>query len=145
MEMCVARRTTWVNQKLGQPCGPSGTNLAVYPLSEIDDTRPYNESPTLIPKAVLCGIEREGSNVVRIRRIADETASCMGIQTNHEKERKMVRIPESFKTLGAYLVVSGGVHQKQDKEHKMPCDATSLCIVDLKCQLRPDLYEEDEQ
>lgn len=104
-----------MNQKLGQPRGSSGTNLAVYPLSEIDDTRPNDESPTLITEAVLCGIVREGRYVVRVGRIADETASRMGIQANHEKECEMVCIPESFKTLGANLVMSGRVHQEQYK------------------------------
>jgi hypothetical protein len=69
----------------------------------------------------------------------------MGIQANHEKERKMVCIPESFETLGAYLVMSGRVHQEQHEKHEMACDATGLCIVDLKSQLRPNLYEEGEQ
>ena len=54
---------------------------------------------------MLRGIEREGRDVVRVRRIADETASSMGIQSNHEKERKVVCIPESFKTLGADFVM----------------------------------------
>ena len=134
-----------MNEKLGQPRGPSCANLAVYPLSKIDDTRPNNESPTLITDAVLGGIKREGVDVVRVRRIADETASCVGIQANHEEECEMVCIPESFKTLGAYLVMSGRVHQEQHEEHKMACDATSLCIVDIKRQLRPDLYGEGEQ
>lgn len=104
-----------MNQKLGQPRGPSRTNLAVYPLSEIYDTRPNDESPALITEAVLCGIEREGRYVVRVGRIADETASRMGVQPNHEKECELVCIPESFKTLGAYLVMSGRVHQEQYK------------------------------
>jgi hypothetical protein len=107
MEKYATRRTAWVHQKLGQPCGPSRSNLAVNPLSKIDDTRPYNEPPTLIAKAVLRGIEGEGVDIIRVHRIADETAGRMRIQANHEKECKMMCIPESFKALGAYLVVSG--------------------------------------
>jgi hypothetical protein len=64
---------------------------------------------------VLRGIEREGRDIIRVYRITDETAGRMRIQANHEKECKMVCIPESFKALCAYLVVSGRVHQDQDE------------------------------
>lgn len=115
MERCAIRPTTWVHQKLGQPCGPSRSDLAVDPLSKIDDTRPYNEPPTLIAKAMLRGIEGEGRDIIRVHRIADETAGRMRIQANHEKECQMMRIPESLKALSAYLVVSGCVHQEHEK------------------------------
>ena len=96
-----------MNQKLGQPCSPSRADLAVNPFSKVEDTRPYNEPPTLIAKAVLRGIEGEGGDIIRIHRIADEAASGMRVESDHEEERKVMRVPESFETLGAYLVVSG--------------------------------------
>jgi hypothetical protein len=44
----------------------------------------------------------------------------------------VVRVPEGFETLIAYLVVGGCVHQDHDEEHEMACDAAGLRIVDLK-------------
>lgn len=96
-----------MNQKLGQPCGPSRADLAVNPFSKVDDTRPYNEPPTLIAKAVLRGIEGESRDIIRIHRIADKAAGSVRVKSDHKEECKVMRVPESFETLGAYLVVSG--------------------------------------
>jgi hypothetical protein len=63
----------------------------------------------------------------------------MRIQTDHEKEREVMCIPEGFKALIAYLVVSSCVHQEQNKQHEMASNATGLRIVDLKRQLSPNL------
>ena len=134
-----------MDQKLGQPRSLPRTNLAVNSLSKIEDTRPDNEPPTLIAKAVLRGIEGEGIDIVRVHGIADETAGRMGIQANHEEEREMMCIPEGFEALGAYLVVSGRVHQDHQKQHEMACNATSLCVMDLKRNLCSDLYKERER
>jgi len=96
-----------VHQKLGQPCGPSRADLAVNPFPKVNDTRPYNEPPTLIAKAVLCGIEGEGRNIIRVHQIADEAASGVGVKSDHEEECKVMCVPERFETLGTYLVVGG--------------------------------------
>ena len=64
---------------------------------------------------MLRGIEGEGVDIIRVHGIADETAGRMGVQAYHEKERKMMCIPESLEALGAYLVVSGRVHQDHHK------------------------------
>jgi hypothetical protein len=101
-----------VDKNFGQPCCSSRTDLAINPLAEIYDTRPDNEPPTLITKAVLRGIERECRNVIRVRRITNEAAGSVSIQTYHEKEREVVCVPEGLETLIAYLVVGGCVHQK---------------------------------
>jgi hypothetical protein len=128
-----------MNKKLRQPRGPARANLTINPLAEIEDTRPYYEPPTLISKAMLGGIEGESWNMIRKCRIADETTSRMRVQTDHEKERKMMGIPEGFKTLIAYLVVGSCVHQEHDKQHEMASNATGLGIVDLKRNLWPNL------
>jgi len=57
------------------------------------------------------GIEGEGRNVIRVRRITNEAAGRVSIQTYHEKEREVVCVPEGLETLFAYLVVGGCVHQ----------------------------------
>jgi hypothetical protein len=96
-----------VNQKLGQPCGPSRADLAVNPFSKVDDTRPYNEPPTLIANAVVRSIEGEGRDIMRRHGIADEAAGSVRVESDHEEECKVMRVPEGFETLGPYLVVSG--------------------------------------
>lgn len=85
------------------------------------------------------GIERESANVVRIHGISHETASGMGIQTNHEEECEMMSVPKRFEALLADFVVGGGVHQNHNKEHKVSRNATRLRVVDVKCPLSPNL------
>jgi hypothetical protein len=63
----------------------------------------------------------------------------MGIEPDQEKEGQMVGVPEGLKTLIAYLVVSGRVHQEHQKQHKMARNAAGLRVVDLKSCHWPDL------
>jgi hypothetical protein len=88
---------------------------------------------------MLRGVEGESWDIIRVRRVADETTSRMRIKTDHEKEREMMGIPEGLKTLIAYLVVSSCVHQEHHKQHEMACNAAGLRVMDLKRQLRPNL------
>ena len=104
-----------MDKKLGQPCCSSRTDLTINPLPEIDDTRPDNEPPTLITKAVLRGIEGESRNVIRVGRITNEAAGRVSVQTYHEKEREVVCVPEGLETLIADLVVGGCIHQDHEE------------------------------
>lgn len=99
-----------MDKDLGQTSGPACTNFAPYTFSEVNDTRPDNEPPAQITKAVLRGIEWEALDVVRVDRITDETTSRMGVKTEHEKECKVVGIPKGFEALVSDLLVGSSVH-----------------------------------
>lgn len=81
----------------------SSPDFSQNPLSEIQEERPDDESPALVPKAMLCVVERERALKVRIRRVANETACCMGVERQQEEKGKVVGIPEGFKRLLANL------------------------------------------
>ena len=55
----------------------------------------------------------------------------MGVDTEHEEECKVMRIPENFESLLPDFVVGRSVHQDHDEEHKVTGDATWLGIMNL--------------
>jgi hypothetical protein len=59
---------------------------------------------------MLSGIEREGGNVIGVHGVTNEATSGVCIQSDHEKERKVMGVPESFEALMTDLVVGGGIH-----------------------------------
>ena len=87
---------------------------------------------------MLSRIEWECLNVVRVDRVTHEATGGMSVETEHEKEREMVSIPERFKALLSDLVMSSSVHQHHNKQHEVPSDATRLGVVDLKGCLLAD-------
>lgn len=121
-----------MDKDLGQTSGPARTNFTPYTFSKVNDTRPDDEPPTQITKAVLRGIEWEARDVVRVDGITDETTSGVGVETEHEEECKVVSIPKGFKALVSDLLVGSRVHYNHDQEHKVACDATRLGVVDLE-------------
>lgn len=88
---------------------------------------------------MLCGIEGERGDVLRICRIADEATSGVGIETDHEKESEMMSVPESLETLVANFMMSGSVDEKHYKEHEVPSDTASLGVMDVKGRFRANL------
>ena len=88
---------------------------------------------------MLCRIERESWDVVGVNGIADEAASGMSVQANHEEERQMMGIPERFEALVTNLVVCGRVHEQHNKEHKMTSDSSGLGEVNIQSGLLADL------
>ncbi len=89
---------------------------------------------------MVCGVEGESLDVVGIRTVTDETARRMRVETDHEKEREVMGIPEGFEALVTNLVRGGGIHEDHDEKHEVACDSTSLCRVDVKGKCRPDLW-----
>lgn len=65
-----------MNEDLGQFGGSPRPNFSINALAEIQDAGPDNEPPTLITETMLSGIERESIDVVRVNRVANETAGC---------------------------------------------------------------------
>ena len=64
----------------------------------------------------------------------------MRVEAYHEKEGKVVRVPEGFKTLVANLLVASSVHQYHDKKHEMAGNATSLVVVDILRRLGANFW-----
>lgn len=131
--------TTGVNEDLRQTSCTPGPDLTPNPLSEVDNARPNGEAPALVSQAVVRLVEGEDSGIRGFGGVAHEASGGMGVQTNHEEEREVVRVPEGLETLVANLVVSRGVHEDHDQKHEVPRDASSLLIVDVEGDLGPDL------
>ena len=103
-----------MNEDLRQTsCTPS-PNLTPNPLSKVDNARPNGEAPALVSQAVVRLVEGEDSGIRGFRGVAHEASGGMGIQTNHEEEREVVRIPEGLETLVANLVVGSGIHEEHN-------------------------------
>jgi hypothetical protein len=132
-----------VDENLGEAGGSSTSVFPVYPFTKVDDTWPDNEPPAEVTNTVTGIVEREGWLEVRFDTIADEAASGMCVDTDHEEERKVMCIPESLETLVANLMVCGGVHEEHDEEHEVTCDTTWLFVVDILCTLLSDLSSLD--
>ena len=128
-----------MDKDLGQAGCTPGPDLAPNPLSKVDNARPDGEPPAEVPKTVFRGVEGERGDVVGVSRVTDEASGGMGVETDHEEERKVVRVPEGLEALVADLVVCGGVHEKHDQEHEVTSDTTSLVVVNVNSQLRSDL------
>jgi len=64
---------------------------------------------------MLGGIEWEDTGKVGIDGVTNETPGGMRVETDHEKECKVVCIPESLKALVADLVMGRGIHQDHDE------------------------------
>lgn len=128
-----------MNKNFGQPRCPSSTILPIHPFAKVNNSRPNSEPPALVAKTVLCRIEGESADVVRICTVTDEAPSGMGVKANEEEEGKMMSVPKSLETLVADLVVCSGIHEDHDKEHEMPSYTTSLCIMNLQCILWTNL------
>ena len=119
-------------------CTP-GANLTPNPLSKVDDAGPDGEPPALVPEAVIGGVEREDVRVRRVGGVADEASGGMGVETDHEEEREVVRVPEGLEALVADLVVGRGIHEEHDEEHEVAGDAACLVIVNVDRQPWADL------
>lgn len=63
----------------------------------------------------------------------------MGVEAEHEGDKKVMRVPECFKCLLSYPMVSGGVHKKHAKQHDMSRDPTGLGIMNLDSGLGSNL------
>jgi hypothetical protein len=120
-----------VNENLGKFGFFPRADFPPHALSNVEDTRPDDESPALVSKAMLRGIERERAGIIWVDTITNETTRCVGVKSNHEKESQVVGVPESLEALVADLMVSSGVHEEHGKKHEVTCDSTRLTVVDV--------------
>lgn len=138
--MVTARQlTAGMHKDLGQFGGSASTVLPIRTLSKVEETRPDRVPPAQVAKAVLGGVEGERRDVVGVSGVTDEASSGVGVQTEHEEEGQMMRIPKCLEALVANLGARGGVHEQHDEEHEMARDATRLGVVDLEGDLLADL------
>ena len=123
--------TTWVNQDFGETGGTTSADLSIDALPKVDDTRPNSEPPALVAKAVIGSVKGKCLRVGRLSGVANETPSCVRVETNHEEESKMMGVPESLKALVTNLVMGSAVHENHDEEHEVSGDTTGLGVVDV--------------
>ena len=134
-------RTTGVHEDLGETGRTPRTHFAQDALAEVQDTRPDREAPAVVSQTVLCRVEGEHPDVIRVDRIAHEAARRVSIQAQHEEECQVVRVPKDLKALVADLLVRGGVHEDHDEQHEVPSDASRLGVVDVQRNLLPHLWK----
>lgn len=76
-------------------------------------------------------VEGESWDVIGVHGVSDETASCVGVKSDHEEKCEVVGVPEGLEALTANLVVGGRVHDEHDKQHEVASNATSLFVVNV--------------
>ena len=128
-----------MDKDLGQAGCTPRTNLTPNPLSKVDNAGPDGETPALVAETVGRAVERERGDVLGVGRVTDEASGGMGVETDHEEERKVVRVPECLEALVTDLVVRGGVHEDHDEEHEVTGDASCLLVVNVQREARTDL------
>jgi hypothetical protein len=74
-----------------------------------------------------------------VRGISHEASSGMGVESQHKRNKQVMRIPKSLVGLLANAMVGGGIHEHHAQKHDMSSDTTCLGKVDLNCSLRADL------
>ena len=120
-----------MNEDFRKPSCLPRSDFPPYPFTKIDDPGPYDEPPAEVPKTVVSRVEGESRDVIGIDCVSDETASGVGVESDHEEECEVVGVPESLKTLVADLVVGGRVHDEHDEQHEVTGNATSLFVVNI--------------
>ena len=122
-----------VRRVLEDPVDLGGTTRvdeSVDALEEIHSNKNNFPAPTLIADTVFP--ERSPCEWrVRFHGVANETARGVCEKTEVEYYEEVVNIPESLVRLPADFDVSRSVHQKHAKKHDVPCDASSLCVMNL--------------
>ena len=111
--------TAGVDEQLRETRRATSTVLAEDSLAKVDNAGPDGETPALVAETVGRAVERERGDVLGVGRVTDEASGGMGVETDHEEERKVVRVPESLEALVADLVVRSGVHEEHDEKHEM--------------------------
>ena len=139
----INRLTARVDKDLRQTSCTPGPDLTPNPLSEVDNARPNGEAPALVSQAVVRLVEGEDSGIRGFGGVAHEASGGMGVQTNHEEEREVVRVPEGLEALVADLVMRRGVHEDHDEEHEVTTDASCLRVVNLQGGVGADLCRQE--
>lgn len=117
---------------------PTRPDFTIQPFKEINSTTPELPSPALIPQAVVPKVG-PGKRRKWLGRISHETPGCVGVETQHERDKEMMRVPKRLKGLLPDPSVGGGVHEQHTQQHDMARDSAGLGIMDLDGSLRAKL------
>ena len=116
----------------------SRTNLTVQTLAQVKATGPQLPTPSLVTDAVLpedvASQWREWPSCV-----THETADCVGVESEHERDEQVVCVPKRLEGLLADAVVGRGIHQQHAEQHDVASDTSRLGVVNLDRSLGPDL------
>ena len=74
-----------------------------------------------------------------VNRVADEAADGVGVESEEEGDKEMVRVPERLERLLADASVCRGEHEQHTKQHDVARDAARLGIVNLQGRHGTDL------
>lgn len=110
---------------------PTDANLTPETLNKVQPTRPQLPPPTKVADAVVpVLVAAKGGNGVG--RIADETPDGVRVQTEHEGDEEVVRVPEGLEALLSDAVVRGRVHEHHAQEHGVARHTARLLVVDIE-------------
>lgn len=113
-------------------------DLAVEALEQVDAAAPELPAPALVADAVVpeVGAVERG---VGMGAVADEALGGVGVEADEEGDEEVMGVPEGLEGLLPDFGMRGGVHHQHAEEHDVPCDATSLSVVDADGSVRSDL------
>jgi hypothetical protein len=117
-------------------------DLTVETVKEVETATEELPSPTLItnavsPEVLLVEWRPCGNGV------SDEAAGCVCVHAEQEGNEQVVSVPESLERLLSDPVVGSGVDQEHAKQHDVSSNTTGFRVVNLKGNLRSDLYNFD--
>lgn len=75
----------------------------------------------------------------RVGGISDKAPSGVRIERQHERNKKVMPIPEGFICLLADTMVCGSIHEHHAQEHDMASDTTCASKMDRYCKFWTDL------
>lgn len=75
----------------------------------------------------------------RVGTVTHETANCVRVKPEDERDKQVVGVPEGLERLLADSVVCSRVHQKHAEKHDMAGDTARLSVMDLQGENRSDL------
>ena len=128
-----------VADDLDDLCLAPAADLSVEAVEKIKATTDKLPSPTFVTDTM-------GPEVVMIERrksrgsVTDEAASRVRVHAEKEWDKQVMCVPKRLERLLSDPVMSCGIDQEHTQQHDVSCDATSLCVVNLKSDLGSDLH-----
>ena len=124
------RLTIWMTDYSNNLGFSSGSDLTVDSLDEVKTTPPQLPSPSLVSNTMLPEVGliewREWHGAV-----TNEASGSVSVETEHERNKEVVGVPEGLEGLLSDFGVGGGIHEKHAEEHDVSSDSTGLGVVDL--------------
>lgn len=111
----------------------TGADLAIQALNQIETASPELPSPAQVTNASL-PVDVTSERRDRERGGSDEATHSVGVQTQKERDEKVVSVPECLEGLLSNASVGSGVHEKHAQEHDVTSNASSFSVVDLQCR-----------